>query len=94
MNVLLLAAGSSALMPKESLATNFAKRSEVMVTLFRDWWLRIAAGAVSGRPQPAGGSHHCLKDKAPYSHLVTRGWETPVSCLVDRALPKGGDRQP
>lgn len=70
----------------ETLATTYAKLSDEIVSLFGTWWPRLAAGEVEAVQQPVGGSCHRLKDKEPYMHLLTKGWDTPVSCLVGKAI--------
>ena len=71
--------------PGETLATTYAKLSEEIVALFRDLWPRLLTRSAQARPQPGGGSYHRSSDKAPYMHLLTQGWDTPVRRLTGYA---------
>jgi methionyl-tRNA formyltransferase len=76
--------------PGETLASTYAALNREAVALFTDVWPVVAAGRPARRRQPPGGSVHRLRDKEPYTPLLTRGWDTPVSELVGRALPGAG----
>jgi len=73
-------------MPGETLATSYEKLQAMIVRLFAETWGVLRAGLAPRRPQPPGGSTHRAKDKEPYLHLLTRGWDTPVERLIGRAL--------
>jgi methionyl-tRNA formyltransferase len=71
----------------ETLTTTYNKLSGAIVNLFNQQWSNILHGNVQGKKQPAGGSFHMLKDKKKFEYLLSeKGWDTPVSELVGKAL--------
>lgn len=73
----------------ETLRTSYNKLSAAMEGLFFDTWPSIRAGNQPETAQRAGGSLHQMTDKNPYLHLLTQGWDTPVTGLIGcaKALP-------
>lgn len=69
----------------ETLATTYEALSNEIVRLFKETWPGVAVGKCPRIPQPAGGSCHRTADRSKYSHLLTRGWDTPVRSLIGRA---------
>ncbi|MDF1604889.1 formyltransferase family protein [Nocardioides sp. YIM 152315] len=74
----------------DTLATSYAKLQSSIQDLFRRSWEQIRTGELPGRPQPAGGSRHRLRDRVALADLLADGWDTPVSTLRGQGLP-GGD---
>ena len=58
-------------------------------TLFRDHWSRLKRVDIEPTPQPGGGADHRCADIEPYRHLLTDGWDTPVSVLRDYGQAHG-----
>lgn len=69
----------------ETLATTYEKLQSAMQNLFKETWDEIKSGDPPRKKQLAAGSFHRMKDKEAVSHLLTRGWQTPVSSLDDYA---------
>lgn len=67
----------------ETLRTSYDKLQVEAQTLFRINWSEIRTGTCRRQPQTATGTYHRLKDKAALSHILTDGWDTPVSTLVE-----------
>ncbi len=76
----------------EMLATSYARLQSAMLDLFKQNWSGIKAGTIPRRPQTGAGSAHRSRDKEAYVHLLTRGWDTPVSFLERRAKQTGLDK--
>jgi methionyl-tRNA formyltransferase len=72
----------------DTLATAYAKAQEAMAELFREQWPAISAGTAARTPQPPGGSSHKVADRAAVEHLLTDGWDTPVSQLRGASAPR------
>ncbi len=68
----------------DTLATSYTKLQHAMIRMFKFYWEDIKDGNV-GRKKQGDGSYHCLKDKDKYEHLLTRGYDTPVSELINKA---------
>ena len=66
----------------ETLRSSYNKLTTAMEDLFFVTWPSIRAGQQSALAQRAGGSLHQLTDKNPYLHLLTQGWDTPVTGLI------------
>jgi methionyl-tRNA formyltransferase len=72
--------------PGDTLRSSYERLTLAILDLFAEVWPRLRAGAIDPAPQPGLGTSHRSADKAPYEHLLTDGWDTPVSRLVRRAL--------
>jgi methionyl-tRNA formyltransferase len=71
----------------ETIRSSYVKLSQDIEELFCELWPNLRAGQVSARPQPStGGTTHRSRDRKRFEHLLARGWDTPVSALVGRAL--------
>lgn len=71
----------------ETLAQTYGRLQDSIQALFRENWDQIRAGRAKRLPQPAGGSVHKRSDRSRFEKLLTAGWDTPVSQLVNR-LPR------
>lgn len=65
----------------ETLATTYGKLQIEIQELFKQHWADIKAGRCQRRKQTGKGSFHKIEDKRPLLHLLTDGWNTPVSVL-------------
>jgi methionyl-tRNA formyltransferase len=72
--------------PGDTLRTSYDRLSATIVELFCEVWPEIRSGQRRAVPQPKGGTCDRLRDRGLFSHLLTRGWDTPVSELVGKAL--------
>ncbi len=70
---------------KETLATSYEKLHQSMHDLFKQNWRGIKSGECQSIKQVGIGTVHKIKDKEGLSHLLTDGWDTPVSTLVKHA---------
>lgn len=70
----------------ETLRTSYEKLSQAALNLFKQHWLEIREDKIVAKPQHQQGSYHQSKDKKRYEHLLTNGWDTPISQLVGKAL--------
>jgi methionyl-tRNA formyltransferase len=77
----LVAQRAIALGPDETLASSYARLQNELLELFVDTWPSIRAGTAPRTSQPPGGSFHRTADRAAVEHLLTAGWDTPVSSL-------------
>jgi methionyl-tRNA formyltransferase len=66
----------------ETLRTAFRRLDQEMLGLFREHWPAIRTGDCRARPQPVGGSYHFGSERGAVDHLLTDGWDTPVSALT------------
>ncbi len=73
----------------ETLKSSYEKLAVNIESLFVAHWPAIRNGAIEGEPQKGQGSYHKSKDLDVYRHLLTDGWDTPVSQLVGQALRAG-----
>jgi len=71
---------------EDTLRTSYDKLNAIAMELFKDSWLRIRNGYLNPKPQPSGSSLHYLRDRERYQHLLTNGWDTPVTNLIGKAL--------
>ena len=72
----------------ETLATTYKTLQQDIQALFQEHWNAMRAGRCERAAQPKGGSTHRLRDKDPLLHLLTDGWGTPVSVLMDYAASR------
>lgn len=68
----------------DTLRTAYQKLSRTIETLFRIHWPAIVEGHIVPIRQVGSGSYHTTVDKAPYLHLISNGWDTPVMDLVGK----------
>jgi methionyl-tRNA formyltransferase len=69
----------------ETLRTSYEKLSQTAIALFKENWISIRDGKIKSTPQLGSGSHHRQKDRISYEHLLTHGWDTPVSQIIGKA---------
>jgi methionyl-tRNA formyltransferase len=66
----------------ETLATSYAKLDEAVVGLFLDVVPALLARQATGISQKINaGSYHSIADRRRIEHLLSNGWDTPVSQL-------------
>ena len=70
----------------ETLNSSYLSLCDALETLFFEWWHDIKHGIVKSVPQEGIGSYHRSDDKKKFLHLLTMGWDTPVSGLVGKAV--------
>lgn len=78
-------------MPEDTLRTSYERLSKTIEELFKKVWPNIRSEKHKSIPQPVGGSHHCLSDRAAFEYLLTKGWDTPVADLVGKARRGSAD---
>lgn len=74
----------------DTLRTTYERLSRNIEDLFSEVWVDIREGKVSPSAQQGIGTIHKSSDKTPYAHLLTDGWDTPVSSLIGVARQAGG----
>ncbi|MBI5231871.1 MAG: formyl transferase [Coriobacteriales bacterium] len=74
----------------DTLRVSYDRLSAAAVDLFCENWPRIRTGELPAIPQVGQGTSHRSADRIRYEHLLTKGWDTPVSGLVGKALEDGG----
>ena len=72
----------------ETLASSYETLMWTVMKLFERDWPEIKKGLKKSIVQPEGGTFHKKKDAEVYRHLLRKGWETPVSELIGKALRK------
>lgn len=70
---------------RETLATTYELLQVAVLELFKRHWPEIKHGSASRTAQQGAGSSHKSRDKEALSHLLTLGWNTPVSALLKHA---------
>lgn len=67
----------------ETLRTTYAKLDQEAQLMFRRTWPDVVSGSVGRMPQARcdHGSYHARADLAKLQHLLTDGWDTPISVL-------------
>lgn len=73
----------------DSLRTTYQRLSLEVENLFRVHWPAIAEGKIEPFQQIGSGSYHTTSDKAPFLHLLTKGWDTPVRNLIGKGKNAG-----
>lgn len=73
----------------DTLASSYTKLHSAIQRLFKREWPSIKAGTCARTRQSGHGSFHLAKAKEPLMHLLTRGWDTPVSHLSRGLVPTG-----
>ncbi len=66
---------------QETLSTSYQTLQSTIELLFQQNWQSIKNESCVRQPQQHPGSLHKLKDKETISHLLTEGWDTPISKL-------------
>jgi methionyl-tRNA formyltransferase len=79
-----------ALEDRDTLATSYQRLQGALADLFRATWPTLATGRASPQPQPEGGNMHRTRDLLTVAHLLTSGWDTPISSLAGRLPPHTG----
>ena len=67
----------------DTLATSYDKLQQEIQQLFMLNWVDIKDGNIPRKRQVGKGSLHKAKDKESISHILTDGWNTPISVLED-----------
>jgi len=70
---------------QETLATSYETLQAAIQNLFKQNWRNIKSENCQRQEQVGNGSTHKVKDKRGLSHLLTDGWNTPVSVLEEYA---------
>ena len=65
----------------QTLATSYSELHRTLLVLFKQNWKELQNGSIIPRKQEGIGTFHRSADKEPYLHLLTKGWDTPVSVL-------------
>ena len=68
---------------QDTLATSYEKLHTAIQDLFKQHWQDIKIGQNQRHQQTGEGSRHKLKDKEKLLHLLSDGWNTPISILND-----------
>ncbi len=66
-----------------TLASSYEALQDAIQVLFRDIWPDLCQGEMKPMTQPAAGTSHLARDKEPLVPLLTDGWQTPVSVLIE-----------
>ncbi len=67
----------------ETLKSSYDKLQSEIQKLFKDNWYRIRLGECNRIKQIGSGTCHRMKEKEPLMYLLNKGWDTPVSKLLD-----------
>ncbi len=68
--------------PDDTLKTTYKRLSETIESLFKLYWADIRTGNINSLPQL---TFHRSKDKEKYQHLLSKGWDTPISEILGKA---------
>ena len=72
---------------RETLATSYNKLHYEIKKMFKDTWEDIKLGKIEPKKQKGKGSIHFKKDNIKFQkYLNEKGWETPVSELIDKGV--------
>lgn len=71
--------------PGDTLRTMYNRLASNIEDLFGLNWPSIMSGQIKSYPQTGSGSYHRTSDKEPYTHLLVKGWNTPVDSLIGKA---------
>lgn len=71
---------------RETLRSSYEKLSAIATKMFLQNCFAIYHQNLAPRKQVGTGSFHYARDKEPYMHLLTEGWDTPVENLIGQAL--------
>jgi methionyl-tRNA formyltransferase len=69
----------------DTLRTSYNRLQQEIQSLFKEHWADIRTGKCNREKQKGNGTHHRLKDKERLSHLLTNGWDTPITVLDEYA---------
>lgn len=69
----------------DTLRTSYLRLSRAIEQLFMQVWPDIRSGNITATPQRGEGSSHRTIDRIAVEHLLSRGWDTPVAELINRA---------
>lgn len=69
----------------DTLRSTYERLSGTIEDLLYTYWDDIKHERIAAKHQQGTGSYHRAKDKEPYLHLLTEGWETPVQNLIGKA---------
>jgi len=78
---------------RETLATSYEKLQMAIQDMFYQNWQRIKNRKCPRKKQVGKGSTHTVKDKESFCHLLTDGWNTPVSVLDEYAVETQRSKQ-
>lgn len=67
----------------ETLKSSYEKLQEEIQRLFKDNWGKIKSGKCNRIKQVGNGTCHRMKDKESLMFLLSDGWDTPVSKLLN-----------
>jgi methionyl-tRNA formyltransferase len=71
--------------PEDTLRTTYERLSATIEELLYMHWDDFYNHRIQARPQQGRGTYHRSRDKEPYLHLLTNGWDTPVENLIGKA---------
>lgn len=74
----------------DTLATTYYRLSSDIEKLLIDNWSSIIENKIAPILFQERGSFHNSRDKQKYLHLLTKGWDTPVTKLVGKTKVNGG----
>jgi methionyl-tRNA formyltransferase len=72
----------------DTLRSTYNRLSEEIMALFKETWPNIREGKIRAFPQQGKGSYHRSADKFIFEHLLSLGWDTPISQLIGKATMK------
>jgi len=70
----------------DTLKTSYDKLNKAAFELFKRYWNDIKKKKIIPKSQNQNGSFHRHKDCQKYQHLLDRGWDTPITNLIGKAL--------
>ena len=70
----------------ETLKSSYEKLQSAVEQLFSENWQKLRDGLVPAQPQSGKGSYHRSSDKAQFASLFSKGWDTPISQFIGKAL--------
>ncbi|MGR6836674.1 formyltransferase family protein [Syntrophomonas erecta] len=74
---------------EDTLRTSYEKLIIEIENLLMEKWLDIKNGNIMPIPQPKRGTLHKTIDRKKWEHLLTKGWDTPVTDIIGKALERG-----
>ncbi|MCP9446723.1 MAG: hypothetical protein NNA22_04020 [Nitrospira sp.] len=69
----------------DTLRTSYDKLQDEIQALVKEYWASIRTGECSRKRQEGKGTFHKLKDRERLSHLLSNGWDTPITVLEEYA---------
>ena len=70
---------------EHTLASTYRILNKEIIELFRCIYPVLGKDQCPRKKQPIGGSYHKSIDKEKFMHLMTNGWQTPVSMISGKA---------